>query len=307
MNVVVTGGAGFIGSHIAERLLLAGHRTLVVDNLATGRRGNVPPGAEFHELDLLDAGLLPLLARFEPECVVHQAALPDVARSVANPTEDARVNLLGSLAVFEGARRSGARKVVFASSAALYGHPHALPIGEDHPPAPLSPYGLAKWAAERYLVLFRELYGLQFTALRYANVYGPRQLPEGEGAVIATFAGAAARGEAVVVHGDGEQTRDFVAVADVVEANLAALSAGDAEIVNIGGGRAISVNALCEALEAASGERLRRRTGPSRPADIRHSVLNSDRARRVLGWQPRTELAAGLAEVLAWHAARAQR
>lgn len=306
MNVVVTGGAGFIGSHIAERFLLAGHRTLVVDNLVTGRRENVPPGAEFHALDLLDASLLPLFARFEPECVVHQAALPDVARSVADPAADARVNLLGSLAVFQAARLSGARKVVFASSAAVYGNPRTLPIGEDHPTVPLSPYGLAKWAAERYLALFRELYGLQFTVLRYANVYGPRQLPEGEGAVVATFAGALARGEAVVVHGDGEQTRDFVAVADVAEANLAALSAGDGEIVNVGGGRAISVNALCATLEAVSGRKLHRRSGPPRPADIRHSVLDSERARRVLGWEPRTALAAGLSEVLAWHTARAR-
>lgn len=294
MRVLVTGGAGFIGSHVVEALLEAGHRVAVVDNLSTGKRHHVPAGVPFYDMDIRDPELADVFAAEQPEVVSHQAGQVSVPRSVADPAHDASVNVVGLANVLEQARRHGVRKVLYASSVAVYGNPVALPVSEEHPPQPLSPYGLSKWVGERYLELFHRLHGLQFTVLRYANVYGPRQDPYGEAGVVAIFVSRMLAGEPVTIDGDGEQTRDFVYVGDVAAANLCALRQGDGGTYNVGTGRATSVNRLFRTLCDVTDYLQEPRHGPPRPGDVRHSVLDPTRARAELGWQVRVALRDGL-------------
>jgi len=294
--VLVTGGAGFIGSHVVERCLAAEHRVAVVDDLSTGRRENVPPRARLYVQDIRDPALADVFRSEAPDAVIHLAAQAAVSRSVANPRLDAEINILGSLNVLECCRQTGVRRVVYASTGgAAYGDTEKLPTPEDHPTRPSSPYGVSKVTVEQYLACWGGLYGLSTVALRYANVYGPRQSPHGEAGVIAIFTDRILRGEPCIVNGDGLQTRDYVYVGDIAEANALALDRPDVTgPVNLGTGVATSVLELFAALRAAAGGRAEARHGPPRPGEQRRSVLDATRARLVLGWTPRVALAEGL-------------
>lgn len=303
MHVLVTGGAGFIGSHIVDKLLQAGHRVAVLDDLSTGRRENLPRGVHLYPQSLLDPGLSDLFEEVEPEVVFHQAAQVKVSRSLSDPAFDARTNIEGSIRLLEACRATGTRKVVYASSAAVYGEPLTLPLPEDHRLAPLSPYGLSKLTVERYLALYYSLYGLKYAVLRYANVYGPRQDSSGEGGVVAIFAARAVRGKPLVIYGDGTQTRDFVYVEDVAEANLLAAREDlpGQLVVNVGGGKECSISELAATCARLAGCDLPRIHQAARPGEIKRSALDNRRAREVLGWQPRTPLSEGLRRTLDWY------
>jgi UDP-glucose 4-epimerase len=293
-RALVTGGAGFIGSHLVDALLARGDEVTVVDHLRN--RPNLAGAAAAHlvEGDVCRVGaMVEAFAAARPEVVFHLAAQIDVRRSVADPAIDAFVNIGGTATVLEAARRAGARRVVLASTAGVYGEPVARPTPEDAPPAPLSPYGAGKAAAERYVELFSRLYGLSGVSLRMSNVYGPRQSPGGEAGVIAIFCGAAARGEPALLFGDGRQTRDFVYVGDVVAAFLAAGDSAVQGALNVATGRETSL------LELASALRLDARAGPARLGEIRRSCLDPSLAARELGWRAATPLAAGLEQTLA--------
>ena len=313
MKALVTGGAGFIGSTLVDRLLAEGHSVDVVDDLSTGSLSNLAearstPGYEltFHRLDIRDAGLVELVAHRRPEVIFHLAAQADVRVSVARPAFDAEVNLIGTLNVLEGARAAGTRKVVFASSGGtLYGEPEKLPVPESHPHRPLSPYGVSKKAACDYLAAYRELHGLEFTALALANIYGPRQDPHGEAGVVAIFAGRLLAGETCTIFGDGTQTRDFVYVDDVVDAFARAAHKGSGLLMNIGTGVETSVNQLYATMAAAAGDDAPAVHAPARAGELARSSLDPSRAGIHLGWKAWTTMEAGATEVLRWFAARA--
>ena len=305
LRVLVTGGAGFIGSHIVELLIESGHSPVVVDNLSSGRKENVPQGVRFYGVDLVDPSLAEVFARERPEVVIHQAAQVSVSRSVREPLHDAQVNVLGTLNLLEQCRAYGTRKVVFASTAAVYGDPVRLPVDEEHPIAPASPYGVAKRAVEEYLRIYRELYGLDYTALRYANVYGPRQDAHGEGGVVAIFTHRIVRGEPIELHGDGEQTRDLVHVRDVARANIQALDRGGGECINASRQSETSINELARFLGTLVGREVEVTRVAPRPGDIRRSVLSNEKALRLLGWRPEIGLAEGLAETVEYEIATA--
>ena len=243
--MLVTGGAGFIGSHVVDALIEEGHSVVVIDDLSSGKREHVHHDAKFHQLDIRSPDLEGVFAEERPEVVNHHAAQVDVRVSMADPIFDADVNILGSLNLLECARSHGVEKLIYASTGgAVYGQPAYLPCDEDHPVEPICPYGISKLAVEHYLYLYRQSYGLEYTILRYANVYGPRQDPFGEGGVVAIFARQMVEGEQVVINGSGEQERDFVYVDDVVRANLVAMERGDGETYNLGRGVGTSVNEL---------------------------------------------------------------
>jgi UDP-glucose 4-epimerase len=296
VRALVTGGAGFIGSHLADALVAAGHEVHVVDDLSAGRPANLEAaleqGAELHTEDVTDAAWMrDLAAILRPEVVFHLAAQRDVRRSVDDPAFDAGVNVTGTAAVLDAARRAGARRVVLASTAAVYGRPDELPTRESCPAAPISPYGASKAAAESYLALFTRLHGLSTVALRMANVYGPRQDPEGEAGVVAIFAAAAATESPVVVYGDGRQTRDYVYVDDAVAAFLAAAESPVTGALNISTGCETPVGEIAGRLGLAVEPAARRH------GEIERSCLDPARAGRLLGWRPRVTLAAGLARL----------
>jgi len=301
MRILVTGGAGFIGSHVVEAYLAAGHEVLVVDSLSSGKRGNLPSKARFEELDLRDKGLAGLCGKFRPQVVCHQAAQVDVRRSVADPVFDAEVNILGMLNLLDAARAGGATKFVFASSGgAIYGEQAVFPAPETHPQSPCSPYGVSKLAGEKYLGYYRQVYGLPFVALRYANVYGPRQDPFGEAGVVAIFASKLLRGEQPVINGDGLQTRDYVFVADVARANLLALRPEVSGAFNIATGRETTVVELFQELRRLIGSECPEAHGPAKAGEQRRSVLDARLAAGRLGWRPEVDLSQGLAQTVAW-------
>ncbi len=304
MRALVTGGAGFIGSTLVDRLLAEGHAVDVIDDLSTGSLSHLTAarasGGEltFHQLDICAPELVSLVARRRPEVVFHLAAQTSVNRSVADPLRDAEINILGSLRVLDAARRSGVRKVVFAASGgSLYGDvdPGALPVNEHHPYDPRSPYGAAKRSVIEYLALYRELYGLEFTALALANVYGPRQDSSGEGGVVAIFAANLLAGTACRIFGSGEQTRDFVYVDDVVDAFARAGERGSGLLLNIGTATETSVNALYAAVAAAVGSRRAPKRAPARAGEVERSALDPGRAAIHHGWSPWTSLPVGIA------------
>jgi UDP-glucose 4-epimerase len=300
---LVTGGAGFIGSHLVDALLAAGWRVRLLDDFSSGREANVAHlngSAELLRGDLRDRALL-ARALAGVEVVFHQGAVPSVPRSVAEPERTHSVNATGTLGVLEASRAAGVRRVVFASSSSAYGDTPVLPKVETMPPCPLSPYALQKYAGERYCQLYHRLYGLETVALRYFNVYGPRQNPRSEyAAVIPRFATACLSGEAPVVFGDGEQTRDFTFVADAVAANLLAADAPRAagEVVNVAGGRRVSLNELLREIRALTGASVSARHEAGRPGDVRDSLADLGRARELLGYAPRVDLRTGLAKTI---------
>lgn len=295
MKVLVTGGAGFIGSHIAELLLARGDQVVVVDNLRTGKLANLPSQVTFYHEDITQPLLDGIFRKEKPQVVIHQAAQVSVPRSVADPKLDTQINLAGTINVLEAAKNNGVQKVVFASSAAVYGEPQYLPIDEEHPISVQSPYGLAKHTVERYLALYHALYGLEYTVLRYANVYGPRQDGQGEGGVVAIFAHCLSTGLVPTIFGSGEQTRDFVFVQDVAAANVAATTRAAGQTLNISTNQAISVNHLYEKMAESWGVDSPAKRGPSRAGDIEHSILNNAKACQALDWSPKCSLEKGLA------------
>lgn len=303
MRILVTGGAGFIGSHVAEAFLKDGHEVAIVDDLSTGARENVPDGARFYEQDIRDAGLEKVFAEFRPEVVNHHAAQANVPASVQDPVYDASVNVLGGLNLLRQCAAHGARKFVYVSSGgAMYGEPDpaAIPVSEDAPVRPLSPYGASKQAVEAWLGVFQRTFGLDYTVLRYANIYGPRQGIREEGAVVAVFATRMAAGEPVTIDGTGQQTRDFVHVSDCVTANVAALERGSGSAVNIGTGREASIQDVFDLMATAAHYTLPPRYGPARQGDVQRIALDPSLAADHLGWRAQTELERGLADTYAY-------
>lgn len=298
MNILVTGGAGFIGSHIVDQCIAAGHEVAIVDNLweeGGGKTGNVNPRARFYRLDITDEeGLQRIFDEVRPEVVSHQAAQASVSISTRLPKLDAQVNVLGLLNVLTNCTRVGTRKIVFASSGATYGTPTSLPINEETPQRPESPYGITKMVTEYYLRYWQQAYGLAYTALRYGNVYGPRQDPNGEAGVIAIFAKRFLARESVRIDWDGEQQKDYVYVGDVARANLLALERGDNDIFCVGTGKGTSVNTIYDALADITGYRPEIVRAPKRPGDIYLAYFDCHKAAQGLGWQPSVSLEEGI-------------
>jgi UDP-glucose 4-epimerase len=296
MKILVTGGAGFVGSHVVDRLVAEGHTVAVVDDLSTGRRELAHPAAVLHVQDIRSPALDDVVRTERPEAVVHIAAQAAVSRSVSDPLFDASVNLLGTINLLEASRRHGVARVVYTSTGgAAYGDTDVLPTPEDHPARATSPYGVSKVGAERYVECWAGLTGASGLSLRLANVYGPRQSPHGEAGVVAIFSHRLLRGEPCVVNGDGEQTRDFVYVEDVAEAAARAVRAtGVVGVLNVATGVETTVNQIYRRLAAAGGVSHPAQHGPAKPGEQRRSVLDAGRARALLGWSPTTSLDDGL-------------
>ncbi len=302
MRILVTGGAGFIGSHVADRFVALGHEVAVFDDLSTGFREFVNPKARFYHADLADAEAVEAcVAEFLPEIVDHHAAQIDVRYSVAHPRHDATINILGSLSLLESCTRHRVRKFVYASTGgAIYGEGRVLPATEEHPINPEAPYGASKHTVEHYLYIWKLLHGLDHTVLRYPNVYGPRQNPHGEAGVNAIFIGLMMNGQRPRIFGSGEQLRDYLYVGDVVEANQLALDRGSGAMVNLGRGVGVSVNDIFRELKALlefEGDPIYE---PPRPGEVQRIYLDASRAREVLGWEPRVSFAEGLRRTVEW-------
>ncbi|MBQ4334895.1 MAG: NAD-dependent epimerase/dehydratase family protein [Myxococcaceae bacterium] len=305
MKILVTGGAGFIGSHVVDHALKAGHEVLVLDDLSSGRRDNLDPRARLHVFDVRSREAAELIESERPAALFHLAAQMDVRRSCADPRFDADVNIAGFINLLEASVRSGVRRVVFSSTGgAIYGEQDFFPADETHPTRPCSPYGVSKAASELYLGYYRAQYGLSYAALRYANVYGPRQNPHGEAGVVAIFCDRLLNGRECVIYGDGGQTRDFVFVGDVARANLLALTSDYVGALNIGTGVETDVNTLQAALAKAAGVNSPARHEPPKPGEQRRSVITPALAHKILGFTPEVALEQGIAETMAFFRAR---
>ncbi len=303
---LVTGGAGFIGSHMVDRLLEEGFRVVIVDDLSSGKLKNVNHHANFLHMSINHPLLMDVFNREKPDLVFHMAAQSSVSRSTKDPILDSEVNVLGTLRLLEAARRSGVEKIIYScTGGALYGDPVSVPCPDDAAVAPISPYGMSKYVAEQYLEFYRRQYLVNYTSLRYGNVYGPRQDPGGEAGVIAIFIAAMLKGRRPVIFGDGGQERDFVAVEDVIEANMAAIGRGGGRAMNIATGQLTSVNRLFELLKEIIGFRWNAGHSPARAGDVFRISLDCSLAAEVLGWTPRTGLADGLAKTVEYLKANA--
>jgi UDP-glucose 4-epimerase len=295
MKVLVTGGAGFIGSHVVDFFIREGHEVVVVDNLHTGKVENLNPRARFYQVDIRSPELEEVFAKERPEVISHQAALVNVRESMLKPMLYAEVNILGSLNLLELARRYEVKKIIYASTGgAVYGEPEYLPVDEEHPINPLDPYGASKHAVEHYLHLYYLNYGLEYISLRYPNVYGPRQDPFGEAGVVAIFTGQMLRGEQPVINGSGEQERDFLYVEDVARANILALEKEGCGIYNLGWGKGTSVNEIFRLLKELTGYPGKAVHGPPKQGEVFKIRLKADKAKRELGWEPLVPLEEGL-------------
>ena len=295
MRILVTGGAGFIGSHIVDTYINAGHDVIVVDDLSTGKRGNLNPKARFVQADIQDPTVRQLIVQEKIEVLNHHAAQMDVRRSVADPLFDARINILGMLNLLEGGREAGVKKIIFASSGGtVYGEQETFPATEEHTTRPICPYGVSKRTGEHYLYFYHVEYRIPYIALRYANIYGPRQDPHGEAGVVAIFTLKLLAGEQPIINGDGKQTRDYVFVGDVARANLAALQTDYTGPINIGAGSETDVNQLFGHLRHLTGSAAPETHGPAKPGEQRRSVLAWGRAQQLLGWQPGMKIEEGL-------------
>lgn len=299
MRILVTGGAGFIASHIVDRLIEEGYKVIVVDDLSTGNKENLNPEAKFYKLDICSPKLEEVFKEERPTVVNHQAAQVDVRKSLVDPIYDARINILGTINILENCRKYKVKRTIFASTGgAIYGEGQYLPAKEIHPINPKAPYGMSKWMAEKYLNLYRKIYGQDYVILRYGNVYGPRQDPLGEAGVVAIFTNAMLRGLSPTIFGDGEQVRDFVYVKDVVEANLLAVEKGEGEIFNIGTGKAISVNSIFTTLNEIQKFDKNPVYAQERKGEIKRIYLDCKKAKEDLGWRAKVDLAQGLKKTI---------
>lgn len=307
MRILVTGGAGFIGSHIVDGYVEAGHEVVVVDNLSTGRRSNVHPDARLYEVDIHAREFERILRDVRPEVINHHAAQASVKVGQADPVHDLDINGGGTARIAALAVALGVRKLIYASSGGtVYGEPRSLPVTEDHPIEPRSNYGVSKYVGELYVQLAARTAGLEYTIFRYGNAYGPRQDPHGEAGVVAIFTGLMLAGQPCTIDGDGEQRKDYLYVGDIVRANLLALEAGPALVANIGTGIGTSVNEIYRALSEATGNTIPPRHGPPRPGDVRNFWLDCTRARTELGWEPSVTFDEGIRRTVeAFRAARA--
>ncbi|MBC8183083.1 NAD-dependent epimerase/dehydratase family protein [candidate division KSB1 bacterium] len=295
MKILVTGGAGFIASHVTDAYINQGHEVVVIDNLSTGIRDNINAQASFVEMDIQDSQIFDLFEKEKFDVVNHHAAQMDIRLSVKDPTFDARNNILGTINLAEAAVRNDVKKFIFISSGgAIYGEQDYFPADEIHPTRPLSPYGIAKLTGEKYLYYYNKTYDLNFVSLRYANVYGPRQNPHGEAGVIAIFASKLFNNETPVINGEGKQTRDYVYVADVVQANVKALNYNQSDYFNIGTGIETDVNELFYHVNHLTDSHVEEKHGPAKPGEQQRSVLNNKKAKELLNWQPTVQLEDGL-------------
>lgn len=299
MKILVTGGAGFIGSHVAELFIKQGHRVLIIDDLSSGHKNNIPPGALFCQLDIRTEEFIRRVSEFCPDVITHLAAHIDVRNSVTDPILDADINILGTIQVIRAAMYTGVKKIIFSSTGgAIYGDGDVFPATEDHPCRPVSPYGTAKLCGEAYLEYFRRAGGPAFTILRYANVYGPHQDPHGEAGVVAIFIKLMLSGQTPVINGDGKQTRDFVFVKDVARSNLLALELDVEGIFNIGTGKETDINELTTMLMVATDFTGKCKNGPPVPGEQRRSCIDSAHAKKTMNWHPEVGLKTGLKETV---------
>lgn len=296
MKILVTGGAGFIGSNIVDALIEQGHEVSVVDNLSTGNQDNLNPHAKFYQTDITDPELAQVFDQVRPEVVIHHAAQIDVQTSLHNPLLDAKINIIGTINILEQCKTFEVRKIIYASSAAVYGPPEYLGVDEVHPLNPISFYGISKHTPEHYIQVYSGLCGLDYTIFRYSNVYGIRQDPKGEGGVICIFLDKLLRGETPTIFGDGEQTRDFIYVKDIVSANMAALNQGSGNLINISNNEQISVNDLLRKMCGIMGKEFSPNYIHARQGDIEHSRLTNLKAIEKLQWQPKYTIDQGLKE-----------
>lgn len=302
MKILVTGGAGFIGSQVADRYLESGHEVFIVDDLSMGKERNVNPRARFYRMDIRDRALREVFEKERPEVINHHAAQVDLRRSVREPSWDAGINILGSLHLLELAQAFGVHRFIYISTGgAVYGEPKYHPVDELHPVLPLSPYGISKHTAERYMNLYGESHGLPYTILRYPNVYGPRQDPKGEAGVVAIFSQQMLSGRRPTIFGDGSKTRDYVYVQDIAEANVLALTAETGEVFNLGWGREVRDLEIFEAIRGAVGIEIEPIYSEKRPGEVDRICLDSSKARRLLGWEPKVPLEEGIRRAVAFY------
>lgn len=305
MKVLLTGGAGFIGSNVSDRLLASGHKVVIVDNLSSGKEENVPEDATFYKLDIRDEELAEVFEKEQPDVVDHHAAQMSVVRSVEDPMYDGEVNVLGSLRLMEHSRKVGVKKFIYASTGgAVYGDPEELPATESTPLRPLCPYGISKHTVEHYLELYQRTYGIDYVVLRYPNVYGPRQDPHGEAGVVAIFNKRILHGERPTIFGDGTKTRDYVFVGDIVEANMLALASNYNGILNLGRGAEVTDYQVFEAVRDALGAEIEPIYAEKRPGEIERICLDSSKAQQVLGWKPKVAFRDGVEQAAQFYKER---
>jgi len=303
MKVVVTGGCGFIGSHLVDRLIKENHKVIVIDNLSSGQKENLNPVAKFYKLDILDSKVSEVFRKEKPEIIFHLAAQIDVRKSVEKPIEDANTNILGSLNILENCKRYKIKKIIFISTGgAIYGEADIVPTPENYPEFPLSPYGICKLTIEKYLNYYYKVFRLPFISLRLANVYGPRQNSKGEAGVIAIFCDKMLLKKQPIINGDGNQTRDFIFVDDVVEANISAMKSDRIDVYNIGTGQEVDINTIFRTLNKMIGNNCKEIHIPSRSGEQRRSSLDSNKAKKELGWEPKMGLDTGLKITKDWFA-----
>ncbi len=301
MNILVTGGAGFIGSNLADALLERGHKVSIIDNLSTGKRENIPAKAEFFELDIASPVVDKIFERGKFEIIFHLAAQMDVRKSVENPANDAAINIIGGINLLQAAVKHKVRKIIFSSTGgAIYGEQEEFPAGENHAANPVSPYGISKLAFEKYLYFYNLQHGLSYVCLRYANVYGPRQNSEGEAGVVAIFCTRLLKGEKAVIYGDGLQTRDFVFVDDVVRANIKAIGFESSMAFNVGTGIETDINTLFENIKVCAGSSQQRVNLEPKPGEQRRSCISYDKIKKYMAWTPEVNLEKGIERTVAY-------
>lgn len=301
-RILVTGGAGFIGSNVADRFIEDGHKVAIIDNLSTGVEANLNQKAKFYKVDIRSSVIDKIFQKEKPEILCHHAAQIDVRKSTQDPIFDAEVNIIGTLNLFNSCVKHKVKKIIFASTGgAIYGEQEYFPADENHPANPLSPYGVAKLTIEKYLHFYKEVYGINFVALRYANVYGPRQNPSGEAGVVAIFTERLLGNKSAIINGDGKQTRDFVFVKDVAESNVLALKYPKSDIFNIGTGIETDINCLFGILKERTKSKQKGLHGPAKPGEQERSVLKCFKAQRLLKWKPRYNLEEGIAETVKYY------